>query len=1222
MKKLYDELHDLYSVQKTLKFELIPQGNTLKNIEKSNILKIDEHRAEVCKRVKKYYDEYHKYFIERVTNKIYFENLNSYYELYIKNNKTNEEKKEFSELKLNLRKQISEAFTTDKEYKKLFGEEMIKKYLPLFYKDDEEKLADIKEFEKFTTYFGGYNTNRKNMYSLEEKHTAIAYRVIDEDLPIFISNMKIFKTVYAKLAEQMDNVFNTLYNYVKIEKLSEVFQLDYYNFLISQTGITSYNNLISGKTNSDGSKEKGFNEYINEYNQKNKDRLPLFRELYKQILSDKIYTSFKIENISNDLELIELINVYYNSLELVFEKISEQILNISSYDLNKIYINNDASLANISNEMFGEWNYIKKRIAMHYDEVHEKIKTKKYEKQKNDFLNNEDCFSIAFINECLENRKIDEYIKKSFTDGNFVEKIKEKYNVFKDIKIDASNLQYLKSSESSITIIKDLLDTLKAFQEFFKLIIPNDNTLEKDEAYYSELLINYDILSEIITIYNKVRNYLTQKPYSLEKFKLNFNCPTFLHGWDLNKERDNFGTILMKDGNYYLGIIDSNHKKIFNKEEEDSKSNYIKMEYKLLPGAYKMLPKVVFSKKNATTFNPPDELNKKRKLGYYKKGADFDLNFCHELIDFYKKSISIHDDWKKFNFYFKDTNEYNDISEFYKDIEENGYYIKFKKYSEEYINKLVEDGALYLFQIYNKDFSTYSKGKPNLHTMYWKALFSNENANKGIYKLNGNAEVFYRKKSINIEDTPIHLANQPIKNKAEGTIQNGKINSIFEYDIIKNKRFTVDKFQFHVPITMNYKATQNTDINQIVNNYLRENNDVHVIGIDRGERNLLYISVIDSNGKIVYQRSLNEIINKYNGVTHVIDYHKLLDNREKDRKKARETWKNIENIKELKEGYLSQIINEIVKLTIKYNAIIVMEDLKKEFKNSRIKFEKQVYQKFEKSLIKKLNYIVLKDKKENEDGGLYSAYQLTKELKTDEMLGYQSGILLYVPAWCTSKIDPTTGFIDRLYLKYENLENSKEFVQKLDDIRYNASEEYFEFDIDYKKYPTKLLETRNNWTLCSFGERIYSYKGVNGEIVQKRVNLTEKYKELFEKYNIRYTNIKEDILINADSEFFKGNADMLGFITLFKLMLQLRNSISGDMEDNLLSPIKNKTGSFFNTSDKIEGLPIDADANGAYNIARKGLMLIDQIKKTPKDTKVKFSISQAEWLKYVQGDEA
>lgn len=48
----------------------------------------------------------------------------------------------------------------------------------------------------------------------------------------------------------------------------------------------------------------------------------------------------------------------------------------------------------------------------------------------------------------------------------------------------------------------------------------------------------------------------------------------------------------------------------------------------------------------------------------------------------------------------------------------------------------------------------------------------------------------------------------------------------------------------------------------------------------------------------------------------------------------------------------------ICQLVVKYDAIIVMEKLTDGFKRGRTKFEKQVYQKFEKMLIDKLNYYV------------------------------------------------------------------------------------------------------------------------------------------------------------------------------------------------------------------------------------------------------------------------
>ena len=160
--------------------------------------------------------------------------------------------------------------------------------------------------------------------------------------------------------------------------------------------------------------------------------------------------------------------------------------------------------------------------------------------------------------------------------------------------------------EKSIEKIKKFLDDVKSLQEFVKLVIPKDRTVEKDAKFYSELTPYYEKIKEIIPLYNKVRNYVTQKPYSTEKIKLNFECPTLLNGWDANKEEANLGVILLKEGKYYLGIINPYCKKIFEVDEKDSneQNNYKKMEYKLLPGPNKMLPKVFFSNSRIEEFNP------------------------------------------------------------------------------------------------------------------------------------------------------------------------------------------------------------------------------------------------------------------------------------------------------------------------------------------------------------------------------------------------------------------------------------------------------------------------------------------------------------------------------------------------------------------------------------------------------------------------------------------
>ena len=163
-------------------------------------------------------------------------------------------------------------------------------------------------------------------------------------------------------------------------------------------------------------------------------------------------------------------------------------------------------------------------------------------------------------------------------------------------------------------------------------------------------------------------------------------------------------------------------------------------------------------------------------------------------------------------------------------------------------------------------------------------LFSQKNLRNITYKLNGNAEIFFRKASIKSEDVVIHKAGIPIKNKDP---QNNKKESIFEYDLIKNKRFTCDKYQFHVPITMNFKALGENHFNRKVNQLIHDAENMYIIGIDRGERNLLYLCMIDMKGNIVKQMSLNEIISHdKNKLEHKRDYHLLLKTREEENKSA------------------------------------------------------------------------------------------------------------------------------------------------------------------------------------------------------------------------------------------------------------------------------------------------------------------------------------------------
>ena len=1246
--KTFNDFTKVYPLSKTLRFELVPIGRTRESIAESGILEQDQHRANSYVKVKKIIDEYHKAFIETVlgSTKLPYDDtgkynsLEEYYALYMCGIKDEKQKTLFEKVQENFRKLIADSFKKNETFKRIDKQELFKEDLVNFVKTDEEQEL-ISEFNSFTTYFTGYHENRKNMYVADEKSTAIAYRLIHENLPRFISNMTVFeKIAVSPVANELDKIYTDFEEYLNINEIAEMFKLEYFNDVLTQKQIDIYNLIIGGKTFENGNKIKGLNEYINLHNQQQKDkanRLPKLKPLYKQILSDRNAISWLPEQFESDEKLLEGIEKAYQELnENALGKntkgehsLKEILVCLNEYNLDKIYIKNDQLLTDISQRIFGSYGVISKCLV---EELKKEVSKKKketdeeYEERCAKILKSQKSISLATINNSMRNhvgeniQTIEDYFATlGAVETDSVHKedlIKQIENAYANAK-DLLNTPYpqeknIVQDNFAVEKIKDLLDAIKALQRFVKPLLGEGNEADKDERFYGEFTALWSELDKITPLYNMVRNYVTRKPYSTNKIKLNFKNPTLLKGWDVNKESDNTAVILRKDGMYYLAIMDKKHNRVFDALNTLTSDNYYeKMDYKLLPGANKMLPKVFFSKKNTEDYSPSEQLLKNYNNNTHKKGDTFSLNDCHNLIDFFKSSINKHKDWRNFNFHFSDTATYNDISAFYKEVEQQGYKITFRNISVDYINSLVEEGKIYLFQIYNKDFSPNSKGTPNLHTLYWKMLFDERNLRDVVYKLNGEAEVFFRKSSIKCEK-PTHPANQAIDNKNP---LNKKRQSCFEYDLIKDKRYTIDKFQLHIPITMNFKSTGSDNINNDVNEYIKQKNNLHIIGIDRGERHLLYLTMIDLKGNIVKQYSLNEIVNTHKEQEYRTDYHQLLSKREDERIQARQSWQTIENIKELKEGYLSAVIHKIAELLVEYNAIVVLEDLNQGFIRGRQKVEASVYQKFEKKLIDKLNYLADKKKDPQEAGGVLNAYQLTNKFDSFKKLGKQCGFLFYTPAWNTSKIDPITGFVNLFDTRYESREKAKEFFSNFTDIKYNSGKDWFEFEFDYTKFTTKAEGTRTNWTVCSIGKRIINQrdKKQNSQWTSKEIDPTGSFKELFAKYNIALScNLKENITKQDDAEFFKSLLD------LFKLTLQMRNSEIGTTVDYLQSPVADECGRFYNSCNCESSLPENADANGAYNIARKGLWMVQQIKKTTDDKKLKLAISNKEWLQFAQ----
>lgn len=1354
--KNFKEFTNQYELSKTLRFELRAEPETKSLVE---VIKKDKEIDQLYhKEMKPLFDDLHEKFINKALNKVNFsikdlKRLGRFLKEYeeskkklkgFNKDKTNNKEKikklekiiknlgdersgEITKLQEKLRGVVVKQFNNlGEEWKKYYNDKGIKfkaddnkekkgyeilttkAVLSILKERFSEKNDAIAEFDKFFTYFSGFNINRKNYYTSDKKATGIANRIININLNIFIQNKSDFVLFLEKS---------------KLEELREYeknFELENFKNCLTQESIEEYNEIV-GKVK----------KIINlEYNQKltnKKEVLKGLNKLQKQIgcktkqqreqiekgesmypkYLEKVGLGFHIiKNKNKNYQIWECLDFLNKLLDTKLKSLRKNYENFFTnwrdYNLDEIWFRREA-INTISARWFGgsNWFVLTKALAdlgigsfdkkkdeykvpafmslQELKDAMEALENKLEYKPENLF---KDEYKETHKNKTLFEAFLSiwkyeiEFKFKELIDG-YTNQDGKRMKSFLQNFVEQSQSPFNRKNTKHIKIVFNLMQNgylpLLQMSKYHSLekkgeLVPGYSMEDKFYDALNEFWNWENFKGHPINVYrNALQATLTQKPYSENKIKLNFENASLAKGWDINKEGERKSVILRKflgtknqfgekEYDYYLAVIDKNVEYPFDRSKnfklyQIDKDGWEKMEYKYQKAAFLSIPKCsqtdkvkahfkisnedfllkkgstvgkfikplkisreifelnnrVYKKDNLVLSKMGDDLSKEEKKKYIKKFQKeyLDLsknrtaykNALNQWIDFCKEFLQCYPSCEYFDYSsLQNTEKYNSVDEFYKDVDRLSYVKKFVSINSNELQKLVEEGEIYLFQIYNKDFSkkkVKKGGKDSLETLVLKSLFSQKNLDKQIIKLNGGAELFYRDKSIKKK-----------KDKKRSKT----------FDIYKNKRYAEEKYFFHFPTTINFGAgnVKQKDFNQEIRKHILKNQkSIKIIGIDRGEKNLLYYSLIDSNGIVVKQRSLNIINN--------VNYAQKLQDKQEKRKEARLNWQEIGNIKNFKEGYLSQTIHEIYNLVIKHNAIVVMEDLNTEFKAKRgAKVEKTVYKKFELALAKKLNHLILKNRKPTEEGGVLKPYQLAPKIEKIDYFekALQWGILFYVGPYYTSITDPLTGWRKHLYISNSAPEKSKK--SRDDKKKKNTStciKEFFkpklgvQIDYDNNKQCFKFSyeQDKKKWELFAF-KGLQRFYWNNSDRKIETHDLHKQFKELFTGLD-KSKNINQQI---CDTGFKKWKS----LVFFWNLLNQIRNidkSKTGNENDFLQSPVwSEKYQQFFDSrKNTAQNLPENGDANGAYNIARKGLILLKKIKDNPNTTNL--TISNHEW---------
>jgi CRISPR-associated protein Cpf1 len=1148
---IFDGFIGKYELSKTIRFELKPVARTAELLKENKVFEKDQTIDNSYNQAKFYFDEMHREFINNALVGLPASILDPLKNAFLKKmaQDKNIDKREFNKEWKKARKlfceEIADIFDQKAreieekdgiEKKKTVGVkyllsakilnhlklEFSKEKSDQFEKDGKPSLFTVNlatgekqyifdSFDRFSTYLGKFQETKNNLYTSDDKATSVASRIID-NFVIFWSNKNKFESKLNAIAKEAG--FS--------EEEKKIFQQSYYITCFIQAGISKYNE----NTGNLNKKIKEFRDKEQKKAKENKQEFkkgnyPLLVELDKQILS---YVEKEKELINGDEDLEKVFGIFVEENTKKFERglvlMNDLCSGKFSAEYDRIYLQKKV-INTISRKWFTDSNAFELLLPQTADNKDKSLANiKKY-------------ISLADIKKALEKEESGDglsgdifkdryYENKSGAGINRGATLTERFgqflqiwlfefeNLFKDKEltndtvlrgyefhnvetknINWSNLSREIKKESSdkyrkeVERIKQYADaSLLIYQMLKYFVLGAKDAPVGSDFFYGEFNDYYQDFA-FIRYYDALRNYITKKTFSPEKIKLNFENGQFLSGFDKNKEKEKFGVIFRKGKSYYLGVLIDKYKNIFDDYESHSGgSSYEKMEYKLFPDPKRMIPKIAFAAKNEAIFGLTEKISKIKEEyeKFQKEKSDrdnwkkiFDRKKCSDLIEYYQKCLEIGGYKQQFNLIWKKSKEYSGIGEFNDDILRQNYKVSFKKVSSEYIDNAVRDGKMYLFKIYNKDFSEYSKGKgKNIHSLYFLNLFTTDNLKSPVLKLSGGAEVFLRRKSDDLSP----------KNDNTGKT------------VIDHKRYSEDKILFHIPIKIN--RGQNKAYNKQINLLLAKNKALNIIGIDRGEKNLLYYSVINQRSEILEQGSLNEI----NGV----NYFDKLNQREKKREADRKSWNQIDQIKDLKRGYLSGVVHKICSLIIKYDAIVVLEDLNMRFKQVRGGIEKSVYQQFEKTLIDKLGYMVFKDRDPLEAGGVLKGYQLAAPFESFDKMLKQTGILFYTQADYTSITDPVTGFRKNVYIGNSwSTKKIKEAVDKFKSIKwdnkigayaftYNTGDFSYVFSSRNKKNNRKIKETAaNEWTVYSSAPRLERFRNEVGYWECNLINLTKAF---------------------------------------------------------------------------------------------------------------------------------
>lgn len=531
---------------------------------------------------------------------------------------------------------------------------------------------------------------------------------------------------------------------------------------------------------------------------------------------------------------------------------------------------------------------------------------------------------------------------------------------------------------------------------------------------------------------------------------------------------------------------------------------------------------------------------------------------------------------------------------------EEAYVLHFLPMDHEQLDKDIEAGRIFSFKV-----CTRKLYKPTVsHSQHEQLFLAAMSGNQGI-SLQGGVKVFYREPRLDPQNTFVHksgtilldkydrngqmlldekgkscyalllrylnrdkgLYKTPLTHKkleqAEKLYNQKKdvlVTKVFRNDIMKDARFTKPQWTIHLPLLTNRSGLEekNENFRKLLDKQFDDvvrSGDYRILSLLFSTRNLVYLTLIDADGKIIEQRSLNQLDIDHSG--RLIDYYGHIQARLRQRiliqkdlqsnvENIESSWGKEDEIKGTKEGYISQVVASVADYMRDGRTLLVMEDAQKSINPTL--FDASQMTAIQRQIITKLACMRLRHTPLGEPGSVNKPISLAKQVTSNAELANRNG-MVYIPdmTFFNNRIDHTTGFVNLLPAVAEmNVKQCKDLVESFDEMHYDQQQDIFKCTYT----PSRLKMPKGKLSLNTDDPMTFTTKEAdrivfNGRtdggspIIETWDDITERIKALLKECKIPYED-GQNILPRLGKAAGRSSVHR-NLLLLFKPLMRMDN---------------------------------------------------------------------------------